>query len=650
VPWRAVAIGIVCTSALGLAQQAPASDALILGRVIDGTTGRPVAGALVSISVAAINAGAPASKLNALPTLANADGRFLFRQLPAGRFDLSATALGYPATNRFGARRPGGPSQAIDLAESEKLNNIVIRIWKPAVITGTVMDENGEPLPGVNSVGLLRLDALGGTTRFTVVNGASTDDHGVYRFSSLLPGRYIVFVSSPRTTLPVANREDIDRAMSGTPQERAVLDRQYSGSVASLGPALTAAGFRVGNFILSPAQGGPSLGPAPAADGHVLVAPSVFYPGVATPQQATPIVVEAGEEHAGIDLRVTLVPSVRVSGTVIGPDGPTPHFGLQLMPTSAEASGFYSGMEVADTVTDPTGAFTFLGVPAGTYVVRAIRIPPPPRPGPTGPQVEATGGAARSLLLPVEPSPAQPDEPTLAALVPVAVGPESVTGLQVVLHQGPRVSGRFAFTGSRERPVTDVLTRAAVQVSSVGAAFFARMGAPRFDISADGQFRSTSMPPSRYVLRVSGLPNWTLESAMLDGSDLSDDPFDLDAKDLSGVVITMTDSPAAISGAVRTAAGQVDPDADVLVFPADRTHSADGRGMRRHYLLRVSKAGAFDVTGLPAGEYLLVAVDDALVGDWPDPKFLDALAPLATRVTIALGQRLTQDLITRAVR
>ena len=210
VPWRSVAIGVVCASTLGLAQQAPTSDALILGRVVDGVTGKPIPGALVSITATALDAGALPPKLNVLPTIADADGRFLFRQLPAGRFDVSATALGYPATNRFGARRPGGPSQSIDLAEGEKLNDIVIRMWKPAAITGTIVDENGEPMPGVNSVGLLRVDAVGGAARFTIVGGDSTDDHGVYRFASLLPGRYIVFVSSPRTTVPMAVREAFD--------------------------------------------------------------------------------------------------------------------------------------------------------------------------------------------------------------------------------------------------------------------------------------------------------------------------------------------------------------------------------------------------------------------------------------------------------
>src|SRR5262249_1004662 len=57
----------------------PAGSGLILGRVVDAGTGRPVSDAIVSISGGAI--GTPRA-------VTSASGQFVFRKLPKGRFSL----------------------------------------------------------------------------------------------------------------------------------------------------------------------------------------------------------------------------------------------------------------------------------------------------------------------------------------------------------------------------------------------------------------------------------------------------------------------------------------------------------------------------------------------------------------------------------
>jgi hypothetical protein len=47
---------------------------------------------------------------------------------------------------------------------------------------------------------------------------------------------------------------------------------------------------------------------------------------------------------------------------------------------------------------------------------------------------------------------------------------------------------------------------------------------------------------------------------------------------------------------------------------------------------------------LPAGEYFAVAIPDRLATDWQNPRFLESLAPEATRVRVRDGERVTQML------
>ena len=65
---------------------------------------------------------------------------------------------------------------------------------------------------------------------------------------------------------------------------------------------------------------------------------------------------------------------------------------------------------------------------------------------------------------------------------------------------------------------------------------------------------------------------------------------------------------------------------------------------------RASKSGSYTFTNLPAGDYLVIAIDDRLNLKWQDPKVLETLSRLATHVTIGDGEKKTQNLTTSAAR
>jgi hypothetical protein len=59
---------------------------------------------------------------------------------------------------------------------------------------------------------------------------------------------------------------------------------------------------------------------------------------------------------------------------------------------------------------------------------------------------------------------------------------------------------------------------------------------------------------------------------------------------------------------------------------------------RRGRVERVTKAGTFSTTGLPAGDYFVAAIAADAPGDRRDPKVLERLIPSAVRVTLLDGE------------
>jgi len=135
--------------------------------------------------------------------------------------------------------------------------------------------------------------------------------------------------------------------------------------------------------------------------GIVGVYQTTFHPSATTASEAAPIKLKASEERTDVD--VTLRPSraVELSGVLMDDAGPVGHFGLHLMP--ADTGDGSSVLEVATTTTDPRGGFVFPLVPAGNYVIRALRPRQLPSRGQSAP--EAKSIAETSCVLPLPPWP-----------------------------------------------------------------------------------------------------------------------------------------------------------------------------------------------------------------------------------------------------
>jgi hypothetical protein len=99
---------------------------VIDGQVVDAA-GRPVSGAIVSISGTGISSGSPGAQPSDPPRiLTGNDGRFVFRNLMDGSFTITVVKGGY-AEGASGRRRPGGSTQAILVNESARTVDTTIR-------------------------------------------------------------------------------------------------------------------------------------------------------------------------------------------------------------------------------------------------------------------------------------------------------------------------------------------------------------------------------------------------------------------------------------------------------------------------------------------------------------------------------------------
>jgi hypothetical protein len=229
----------------------------------------------------------------------------------------------------------------------------------------------------------------------------------------------------------------------------------------------------------------------------------------------------------------------------------------------------------------------------------------------------------------------------------VTVSGVDVAGLTLALGSGAELSGTVVAEGS-----------------GLGAAF--DMGQVRVTVRAPGQqpfggiASGTATPEGAFVVRgisagpqlvgVTRLPRgWSLKQVMLGGRDVADVPIDVRGTErMTGAVVVITDRATEVSGTVRDASGEPSVEATVVFFPTDS--DVWGSSSRRIDAVRPDQTGKFVARGLPAGEYYAAAVEVVEQGEWFDPQFLEAIAPGATRVSLADGDVKSIDVRTVAPR
>jgi hypothetical protein len=587
-----------------------AGTGVLSGQVRDAKSNATVPGATV---VLALEGHASAR------VLTDERGRFSFPNLPRGEFSITATLAGF-APGAYGRVRPAGSPQPLTINEGERLVDLAILVWPLASISGTVVDDLGEPVVGV-AVQAYRRSPVAGRLGLVPAASDATDDRGVFRISGLEPGQYIVGVPVTSHTWPTSLENHMLQG-GHWPQD-------LQGSSAGQLEALIGSGMQMGSragLVVQMNERAPLADLT--ADGHLIAYGSQFFPGVAGPSEASVIVLTAGEERSGVSLSLRAERTSNVSGTVSGIAGASDDLVLRLV---AVNGGGASPINTGIAVTDFRGRFTFAGVPAGQYVIRALRQP------------RSEGGPVTQAPLPVE--------PLVWVDHPITVDAADVTGLTLDLNAGLSVRGRVEFRGTRPQPAAAALEkiRLSLQPADESTAGLVPSGV-RGRIERDAQFATIGAPAGRYVVSVTGAPDgWVLESVMHGGRDVSIDALKIDDVAIAGVSVTFTDRPSGLAGVVSSPSGGGDQAAAVIVFPIDPASRADrGIAPRQIRSVRPDRLGSFSLQDLPPGKYFVVAISDVLAGEWQLPEFLESLTSHATRVDLALGE--TRQLQLQTVR
>lgn len=536
------------------------------------------------------------------------DGRFLFSNLSAGAYVISASKPAY-VTARYGASATNRSGTAVVVTRGEHVRDVTMVLQRGAVITGVVYDANGTPSPRRAVTVLQRKSGRDGVVWTPMLGdsalitndggGPMTDDHGVYRIYGLSPGEYRVAVGLGRP-LPFTQHRttiaDLDRA------------RQL---IASPPPAATAA------------NGLPNLNTLPLTDmfgsiarprGEVIAYAPVYYPASPSAAGATTITLGFGEERGDIDVHLTWTRTASIDGAVIGkveaPGGPAQSLLVQVV-SKDPGSGQKWGTGVPQT----SDQFNVAGLPPGEFVVEALLA-----------AFGAKGGAVAA--------------PAMFGWGDVVISGADVSNVTLPLRPGVSVSGRITVDGAI------AIGSAHITMTPEGVSR-ASLLAQRTETVSNGALRIANLAPARYRMSaeaatLNGRPVG-LESISISGADVTHRVIDLSDPSMRGdVEVRFSSKLTELKGTVQDASGALPPGYSIVVFPVDRGawywHSPAIQ------IQKLSSVADFDLRKLPAGEYFLAALSDLAADQEFDPVFLEEVSAAAVRVKLVAGVTTIQNL------
>jgi protocatechuate 3,4-dioxygenase beta subunit len=467
-------------------------------------------------------------------------------------------------------RTPTG--EPIELRPRQQLLAVDVALERGSTIAGTIVDTYGEPLEGITVQAWERrvVDGRPVVSRITAARYRRTDDVGRYRIHGLLPGTYYVVAIDDRA--PAA----------GTPEVRQAPPAARTPLMADLERAR-----EMGNR------------------------PPVFYPGRSSGADAWPVSVGRGAEVVGVDMAFANTQGVRLHGVLFDAAGRTSDAStLELRPRVPPG---VPALDSRPALRGPDGAFEFLNVQPGEYVIQARRS-------------DVVGSMRREF-----------------AAQPLMVGRSDVGPLMLRLSPGSSVTGRVVLEGE---PGSVVRTAFDVRALPDDAEMASSDNPVR--ILDDWTFEVGGLQGlARFGLR-HGPPGWWLKSVMLDGVDAAAHAVSFGRQEDSrrDVQLVLARTAPRITGRAIDTRGSGVAGAAIVVFPAD---AARWRGWPYHLtFVRTGTDGEFVVDTLPPGEYWVAAalgLEDRLEsGDWQTPESLARLLPGGRRVRLEERQRLSIDL------
>ena len=580
-------------------ERIPIGTSTICGTVTTAA-GRPVPGALVTVSGLATNIGPGGTKAEmSRQVLTDAAGGFAFPRMPAGLFRITISPVEDQFdTVEYGQVRPGGRGQTIKLADGQRVSLPVV-LARAAVITGTVFGPDGTPQQNVEVLAH-KINYSDGFKRLQDASTVRTDDRGVYRIFGLGPGDYIVS-ATPRAT--------------GWQQQQRGLSAAHVEHFIRSAPGAPKTGAATWIAITSPR-------PEDSSEPDYL---PTYSPSSMTPAGATVLTVSAGEERTGIDVHTRTVQASMIKGVVSTPlDSDV---GVKLYIWNDDPSADSRSRTMVGTGKD--GVFFFYQLAPGDYTIVAQTFPPSGWSTTTLPDGKILQTVTPRTLT---------DEQRLWGRTKVSVGPEQQAAVTIALQPSRSVSGVVVFeTDSRPDFIKERWEVSASSAMSVG---YYPLDTPRAIVGPDGRFTLKGVPPGHYEFRVSGQAH---KSSIVSGQDTLDFPLEFTGdRDVTGAVLTITDRCNELFGTLTDSSGQPATDYTIIVAASDPRFWREGS--RRIKVTEPDLWGRYYFRDLPPGSYQLSVVNDLEPWKQYDPEFLRTIAITSVPITIGDGAKVTQNL------
>jgi protocatechuate 3,4-dioxygenase beta subunit len=326
---RAVSDGFVGPDHLELSaaaqntNQQAVSPGTVSGHVFRGDTGEPLSKATIVLTESqgggrGQNLSFPQATFPQI-TRSASDGSFNFENVTPGKYTARADHIGYIAQS-YGQVEGMVGSDLITVGPGQNLSKIDFKLGPAGIISGTILDEDHDPLENVQVAAVRVRYAKGGARQEVPIHSVLTDDRGNYRLFGLVPGFYYI------------------RVQSG------------GNGIQTVGP-----------------ESGTAYRPT-------------YYPGTGNVDDAQRIQVAPGVETPGISFSVGTQSTHSIRGTVIDTSGQSASRRYML---SANRTGNSSGNsgpvffgQQSLQITSPDGSFAISGVSSGDYTVvaRSIRV------------------------------------------------------------------------------------------------------------------------------------------------------------------------------------------------------------------------------------------------------------------------------------
>jgi hypothetical protein len=550
---------------MGGGRQFKTGTGRIRGRVTSAEAGTPIRRAQVRIS---------GTDVMPRAVMTDAEGRFEFRDLPAGRVTLQASKAGFVAIS-YGQTRPHEGGKPIELAEKQVFENADIVMPRGGVISGRILDEFGEPVPDV-TVAAMRQTWAGGRRRLMPGSGRTvqTNDLGQYRVHGLPPGDYYI-------TATLRDETAMFEVMAAS----------MAGGAAPPADAARASGY----------------------------APT-YFPGTPNAADAHKIALGAGQETSGTDFALLPVRLSRIRGIVMSSEGkPLEGAMISLQPARGGEAMSMMPMIGGGARTNRDGGFTLPSVPPGDYVLTARSM-----------QTFTSGSGGDTTMVFTARLGGGDGE---VGSVPLSVAGEDIPSVVLTTSKGGTASGRIVVEDVATPPNMTAVRLSALPLDTDAGP----MSMANATAKADGTFEMKGMFGPRQFRLAGPIANLNIKAVRLNGVDVTDSGVDFKGgESVSGLEIVLTGKSTSIVGTAAGTDGGAAKEYTAVIFSENPDHWR--LPMTRWVSgTRPDQEGQFRIRNLPAGTYYAIALDYIAQGEWNDPEVLERLRAKATRFTLDEG-------------